>query len=340
GQSAGESSEHSPRRWPGRWRPLSRPAIFTAALSCGTVLAAAGYYGGSSDGFTPISMRLLGEDERARYQMAQNAVASHRELAVAGECRLIDAAISREYLSAIESCYQRHGPATVILGDSHAEDIYHALGLTTQQPFLVGLAQVGCQPYTPNTECPYQDFADFLRHNPDRVDRVIYKQSGSFLVADARGNPVNMDLYRQRDLPVQTTHDDNVHQVLSYLKEIAAYTEVVWLGPRLEPQIDIWNIVRSDCEWESGSLKPAMVETFLKLDRHLQALVSSPGAAVDGGSLAARLSYVSEIDLVNFDVKEDFWDCEAVYWRDGDHWSVFGEKRFGQRIASILADTR
>ena len=48
------------------------------------------------------------------------------------------------------------------------------------------------------------------------------------------------------------------------------------------------------------------------------------------------LTYFSEINAIDFDVTTETYDCDQLYWSDGDHWSPAGEAFFGARLAAAL----
>jgi hypothetical protein len=50
----------------------------------------------------------------------------------------------------------------------------------------------------------------------------------------------------------------------------------------------------------------------------------------------SSLHYVSLINLLNFDKQVDLYDCNSIYWFDGDHWSASGERRFGKKIVDAI----
>ena len=43
---------------------------------------------------------------------------------------------------------------------------------------------------------------------------------------------------------------------------------------------------------------------------------------------------MSLIEVMGLDMGQDFMTCQALFWRDADHWSAAGARRF---VARLLA---
>jgi lysophospholipase L1-like esterase len=69
------------------------------------------------------------------------------------------------------------------------------------------------------------------------------------------------------------------------------------------------------------TLRPNLQQLFEDLDQEIQMRLAK-----------TTIRYKSQIDLLQFDIKKDFINCDAIYWIDGDHFSPAGRKRFGKRV--------
>ena len=63
---------------------------------------------------------------------------------------------------------------------------------------------------------------------------------------------------------------------------------------------------------------------------------STAKAKEDEATYSNNIDYVSEIDLMKFDITNDFMTCEKTLWHDGDHWSAKGETLFAPRLDFLL----
>jgi hypothetical protein len=121
-------------------------------------------------------------------------------------------------------------------------------------------------------------------------------------------------------VPDFTPNIDYIDAVKVYLSKITPYARVTWFGPRIEPQIRESDIVRLGCS-HAFVLRPNLQQVFKNLDQTIQKrLADTP------------IRYKSQIDLMQFDIKHDFINCDAIYWVDGDHFSIEGKKHFGNKI--------
>ena len=75
-------------------------------------------------------------------------------------------------------------------------------------------------------------------------------------------------------------------------------------------------------------LRPAHQEIFERLEGRLA------DQAADSG-----IGYIRVLPVLNFDIGSDLYDCEHLYWSDGDHWSPEGEARFGARMTPAIEAT-
>ena len=111
---------------------------------------------------------------------------------------------------------------------------------------------------------------------------------------------------------------------------LAAHTNVVWLGPRLEPRISARDVLRDGCDPSDFSLRANLRETFEMLDDDLKEYVATQTRD------ESRLSYVSHVETIEFDEARDVGNCDYLYWSDTNHWSPRGEAYFGAKLRPVL----
>ncbi|MAS86025.1 MAG: hypothetical protein CL953_09335, partial [Erythrobacteraceae bacterium] len=114
--------------------------------------------------------------------------------------------------------------------------------------------------------------------------------------------------------------DSRIAEVTAGLDDLSRSVPVIWIGPKLEPQLPEPVLLQVGCDGRF-SLRPGQREIFENLDR-----------AIAARSTGAGYRYVSQIDLTALDMRRDFMSCEAWLWVDGDHWSPAGSARFVRRL--------
>jgi hypothetical protein len=122
-----------------------------------------------------------------------------------------------------------------------------------------------------------------------------------------------------------------IDRALAVLAAFDRSVPVTWFGPKIEPHVDGETMLGIDCDRapERLALRPAHDEIFRRLDARLAEAAAGAG-----------IGYVSAIAALDFDIRTDLYDCAALYWSDGDHWSPEGEARFGARIAPAIEAAR
>jgi hypothetical protein len=84
-------------------------------------------------------------------------------------------------------------------------------------------------------------------------------------------------------------------------------------------------IFKAGCQ-SRFALKEGTAGTFTALDRFLHDYLAN----------FPEIRFESQISLLQFDVERDLFDCKTIYWRDGEHFSLSGERLFGKRLLSLI----
>lgn len=224
----------------------------------------------------------------------------------------------------VKNCTVKYGGGVAVIGDSHAMNLFHVLRAANDTPYLIGLGQGMCRPNAPLPTCNYKPFLELLEQHPALFRDVIYEQSGWILMTDKHGEIIEQDeisgLPLNARVPDFTGKDADIAATLNYLDALTYYTNVTWLGPRIEPEISENAIVHLGCD-HPFALRPNQEKVFKDLDTQIANAVAK-----------TDIHYSSQMDLMQFDMAKDFMDCEVTYWKDRNHYSEEGEKRFGERI--------
>jgi len=305
---------------------IGRRNVFVLSGTGMGLFLAFGLFGTHSGFFTELY--------KAKLDQRQLAILEDRAPGVSPkptDCQQAHTRISSDFVERFETCFRKYGKGLIVLGDSHGFDMFNALKSLAGRPFVFGVARTGCRPHSPPEKgrCPFEDFRDFLSTHGEAVEDVIYTQAGSYLVQNSRDAPGDRDFFKLRSPPVYASNAVFVDRVVDYLSSLTPYASIIWIGPRIEPHLNALELKKLalECIHSRLDIQDNTVRTFRQLDAFIkQRTAAQP-----------HLAYVSTIDAVAFDPQEDFYDCNSVYWSDGDHWTTAGEYRFGKRIYAVLA---
>ncbi|MCB1969255.1 MAG: acyltransferase [Geminicoccaceae bacterium] len=299
---------------------VPRRVALRAATAGALALAAVGILGHGTAGFENLMRKYKYDaDYFRKYKIVQASIGNRNGLAMTtGTCRM--SVRDTRYLDRrkLEDCRERYGKATVILGDSHAGNVYNILANSKDAKFLIGVSRGGCRPYDRDPKCQYRSFEKFLRNEGSMISKVIFHQSGSHLVLDSRGREDNQKAFEGKFRKFSAR---NIDRIMSYLSGLARNHDVgvVWLGPFLEYRFDPDDIVVSaDREF----VNPNSVTIFRNLEKFLKKKIGAE----------TSFSYVKFADIFPQPRSAIVGDC--LIYRDKDHYSNCGE-RFLSREGNI-----
>lgn len=244
-----------------------------------------------------------------------------------GECIFNVRSLDTEIATRLRSCAASHGSGTLILGDSHAIDLFGVLASRQDNAFLVGITQGGCRPHDNHNDCHYDAVTEFVAQNTGVFDLVVYEQAGFYLLQDSAGTKGARRIFTKFKMsdPVEgvSINPENVRLTSEYLADLSQHVAVKWFLPRVEPHIPMDFVLKNGCTHEY-LLREGHFEVFTALDEFIE---RSTAAA-----FAGTFTTVNQNQLFGFTFPADFMTCDALYWNDGDHFSAAGEVHFGQRI--------
>ena len=318
-----------PFRKGGRWGQSRQSTIFALSLVGLLGFAGLGAYGQLTDGrITGFGWNF---DAEQRTTMA-NIVEMRQTHRTKGNSQFDDGActfdtryLQGEFVERIANCYARHGSGVMVLGDSHAIDLYGALSANAGEvKFLVGIVSGGCRPHSPRPGCPYEAVSQYLQENPDHFERVIYEQAGFHLLVDESGRSAarhQMRVPLSHAAPHFVPDTGRIARVVDYLKPLSEQTDLVWLGPRLAPYVPLEHFLYNGCDTNIAP-REGQKDIYTRLDQEIaQQLAGSP------------VDYVSQAEMLPFELGS----CGDLYWSDSDHFSESGEAYFGQFLSVLLS---
>lgn len=242
-----------------------------------------------------------------------------------GACRFRVEAIDGTVRQRLFDCSRLHGPGVAVLGDSHAIDLYGIVASRADRPFVAGFSKPACRPATTDRDCPYETVTPFLVRNPGVFSVLLFSMAGGHLTSI---EGLQSDLSR---LPLDAAALDfsadtqTVGQVLDYLSALNPVVPVVWIGPRIEPQVPLEWLVAGGCA-AGLAIRDHTVAQFMQLDDALAQV-----------SAARGLPYLSQNRVFDLRFPRDFGGCDGLLWSDGDHFSALGEIEFGRRADLVAA---
>jgi len=316
-------------------RRVSRLQVGWASAAALCLLATVGVAGHQTRGFEALWMARQSPDTVATYRIVQRQFDAQNGFQVAsggqadGPCRFSAAGLRQDMVDRFTACAAAHGPGYVVLGDSHAIDLFSALLGSTKKPFLVSVTIAGCRPHTPGPHCHYDPFLNLVAAHRDLFRGVIFEQAGFYLLR--RGGHAG-DRRMLSSVALDEPYDGivvdrkHVAATLAYLEALSEVTPVLWFGPRLEPQIPEETVLARGCKYPF-QLRPNQRELFDTLDRYIE----------DAAAVRGKVHYLSQNQAYRFQFPADYMDCNHRYWVDGDHFSAEGERRFGPRFDLLNA---
>ncbi len=212
-------------------------------------------------------------------------------------------------------CSKIFDKTLIILGDSHAIEIFQGISINSKSNFIVGLTQGGCRPYSKDKICNYENFLKFINNNKHEISQVLFHQSGFHLLKSSDD--------------VQIMDFKKTILIENYLSQIDKSIKVIWLGPYNEPNHNVklskklaYNCIKINLEFDEKLKK-----SIKQLDINLKNMYQNSNKGIE---------YMSYIDNINFNEEIDLYNCNSVFWINGDHWSFEGEKYFGSRVLKYL----
>ncbi|WP_025037517.1 acyltransferase family protein [Bradyrhizobium sp. DOA9] len=306
---------------------LGRPALIVLTSLGMSFLSGASIFAIATNGFEKQGLYFSNNDTRRLYELLERNTGGDfmRDMGSDGDCMFWTSQLQPAEWSRFIDCSKRFGPATVVLGDSHAMNIYNALFRNNYAKFLVGLVGPGCRPWARIPECPYLSFDKFMEAHRDTVETVILHFSGSHLVVDEHNRQEPEDVlrfggkYHFNERPIAKTID--------YLQSLSKMTKTIWLGPFVEARMDFRDFESMKRVARGGfHLNPPTVDIFSALDEHLRDKIRLQ---------RGHFRYISFFDVIDQDAR-GLVDGDCLMYRDSDHLSVCGERIVGKDLKALL----
>ena len=317
-------------RWieqPFRDARFNRSQIFRWSLAGSLLFIGLGSVGIATDGFAQRYLSSLNPADKERYEVMKRNTgeAVERDQKQLGACQFLSGVVTPAFEARFDACAASHGKADFVVGDSHGLQIFGALAQADRTRFIVAIAIGGCHPFDVNIGCHYEPALAFAAKRRDKISRMIYAQAGFYLFTSSNGGPGARDMFQRRDLPAFALAEPALEATVAYLERFAQVVPVVWLGPAIEPHIDLTNFR----ELQEAPLRaiPAIEQRYRALDDALAARVDRDGD---------KVRYLSRIRLLEAKQPHLIYDDGCLMFRDYDHMSPCAERRLGPQLLKAL----
>jgi peptidoglycan/LPS O-acetylase OafA/YrhL len=238
-----------------------------------------------------------------------------------GVCKFWTPVIDSNFYSRFRSCNLEFGKATIVLGDSHALNIYNSLFLANQRVFLVGISKGGCRPNNPSKFCQYSDFEKFIKLAPESISKVLFHQSGSYLISDLSNN-LDSDLAFRTSTSFRIRNQD-LNFLVSYLNNTASIVPTTWIGPFPEARI---NSTLPEVWADAVKPNPIVKIAFTELENQIHSTLSASQPKFD------YISLIENLGPQQYQIQIS--DC--LMFRDKDHWSLCAEEIYSKKFKEIM----
>lgn len=238
-----------------------------------------------------------------------------------GRCKFWIPTLDDGFYSRFLNCHSKFGSATVVLGDSHAMNIYNSLFLKTKSEFYVGIAAAGCRPNTQQKHCPYDDFEELIKELPNTIRQVYFHQSGSYLIADKQGNVDSKLAFKSKD--TYRIVDSDIQFLIRFLNVLGENVATTWIGPFPELRLELTAV---QAKLNLVQPNPFVERAFLDLEKQINFYLKNQ---------ANTFRYVSLNEILG-NKQFTYKDSSCIVFRDVDHWSKCGEEIFSLQISESL----
>jgi len=265
-----------------------------------------------TDGLQRLKVLSYSTEERRIFDIIKlNTNYDMYDSMYSSNCKLWAKDVSDLSSAEFDKCSKLFGGPLVVLGDSHAMNMFNIFAQSNAYDFVVGLSQGGCRPHTPEPFCHYDSTADFLREIALTKPVVVYHQASSYFFTDQNGR------YQPSTSNEVFFDKNNVLKVDSYLKYLADFDlNVIWLGGFTEYGINANNYQTQIKEVPRHSFR-----VFDQIEISVIKTIEEKGAA-------DSYKYISFNDFYEIEEQVIFEDC--LIWQDTDHFSSCGEQRIVQ----------
>lgn len=282
---------------------------WTAALS---LLAGLGL---ATGGFEQSFLQGLSPDQRARFRRIEQHAGKnlYHHMVPSSGCVHWSKAVDAELREVVERCAGEGRRGLLLVGDSHAMNLFNVLAKSKRYPFLIGVSQGGCRPHDPRPNCHYEGVDTLVEQYPEAFQAAMFHQSGSYLLLDGHGRP---DAWGAFVEGAEFSPDlEAIDAVWNYVRTLNQRVPTTWVGPWAEGRVDYAKATALD----TTELNRVSLERFEQLDRVIEAR-------------GPDLSYRSMVRALDLEPEDFVVEGDCLLFGDADHFSPCGEDWLAGRL--------
>ncbi len=261
-----------------------------------------GYFFYNNDIQKKIYFSKFSKDDYKEQQMIIDAINSdgYDNMFSNGQCIFWKKNKDKLEKSNFLKCLKKYEKLVLFIGDSHGMDNFNSFARNlTNENFIISFADGNCVPH--KNFCDMNKITEFVETYSKNIQAIIYSERGSNLIK-------NKILLKKVDKNIE------------YLNKLAKFTDVIWLGFRNEPNIQL--------------------KYFVKLEKYFEKFENDEIKILDDYLISVkknnRFEYISFLKNINYDYQNDFKvNNNFITYSDGTHLSKMGEEYFGKKLLLI-----
>lgn len=290
---------------------FSRRQIFGLAAIVSLFLFVPGLVLGQKEGiYTQLYERSLSSQQKILFQALRQAeaVSFDAQMRPPRDCRYHTREINSAFTNAFEQCAQNGQKINILIGDSQGMNLFNILTEVEKGGALFSVSREGCN-FSRDVSCEIKGLESFLRDNAKHIQRVIYHQAGSYLLRDVKGDIDGDKLFI---VPGGKIDAGGMERTVDILDELAKYVPVLWVGPFLEPRLDLVKHIHLDAPLVVNAISQSI---FATIDDEIRAYLAD----------MPKIQYAGFTDIFDYD-ESSIYQAPCLLYRDGSHFSVCGER--------------
>lgn len=300
---------------------FSRSTIFVSAATGTVALIALGAFLAN---YPLLYTRTFHPDRMERIEQISIAAASET-LTVQDDCHFQSETFDAHFRETFERCAKTYGKALFITGGSHGIDLYNAVALNADYPFIASVSRGYCRAHAffgerPPYPCHYEDLKAFAAQNGDQILRIIYTQTPDRLFPKGMGGATIDGL--------SASATDEVMTYLAELKRVSG-VDVTILGmlPPLQTELQDLDVTVPLSDALAKAYSPELFDLTRQVETRWAEAAHSAG-----------LGFVSKIDAFDLHYPADLLVDGEITYSDIRHLSRKGEQVFGARLVAYMAN--
>lgn len=291
------------------------------------ILASSSFYLSSTDGFEERYVTTLDQQDKLVYNNLKEInnlnIDTEKIQFQDNKCKFWNKTINSQVIEQFNSC-KLESNAVLIIGDSHAMDLYNMAFLNSDYSFIVGISSPGCRIHSYKPSCPYEDLINFIEQNQSHIDSVYYNQAGFYLIENNGSSIIRTD-FQNKNIANFSVFRERVIMIYDYLQKLPESIDVKYVGSWIEPHIHPNTISIANYQ-KVNDLNSQIISIFYNLDKHAKSVSNE----------YPTIKYISTLNFYQQNSESYIFNIEKseIYFSDLDHFSKQGEEFYGSLFFS------